>query len=232
MQELAMATDSQLRNLAQFKSMNDFVNSPNRKTESGLAGVLPVMDSILVGASTKGSLKNKVLSGGNQLKDWGIFLAVTGLYRKAVDKMVSKSETLQNFKQNSPFAYGIADTTLAVVAGLSGIHYVNKGFQKFIAPIIPQSIKSTIKGFVNSTDESSFGKVINGGMKSFATKYPKITGVINTAAKWALPVVCLGVMTSLAIDIIKAKHSENKTYKELEKARLASAQQLAVQNQE
>ena len=147
MQELAQATDAQLRSIAQYKSLNDFANSPNRKTESSFAKVLPVMDSVLVGASTQGSLGKKIVSGGKQLKDWGIFLAVTGLYHKAIDKIVSKSETLQNFRDNSPFAYGIANTVLGVTAGISGVHYVNKGFQKYIAPHIPKSVKNAVGNF-------------------------------------------------------------------------------------
>ena len=227
MQELAMASDAQLRGIAQYKSRSDYANSPARKVEYNVATALPVMDSFLVGMSTKGSLKNKVLSGGRQLKDWGIFLAVTNLYHKAIDKIVSKSETLQNFRENSPFAYGIANTALAVATGISGVHYVNKGYQKFIAPIIPQGVKNVVKSFVNSTDTSSVGKAVNGGMKTFATKYPRISATMGTAARWALPILCLGLMGAMAIDAIKAKMTENKTYKELEAARLAAAQQLA-----
>lgn len=232
MQELAMASDAQLKSLAQYKSQSDFASSPNRKVESSLATAIPLMDSFLVGASAQGSLKKKVLTGGKQLKDWGIFLAVTGLYRKAIDKIVSKSETLQDFKQNSPFAYGIADTVLAVTAGISGVHYINKGYQKFIAPHIPEKVKSFARNIFNSTDESSIGKSINNGMKTFAKNYPKITKTLSTATKWALPLICLGVMGALAIDMIKAKVTEKNTYKQLEQARLAAAQQLASEKQE
>ena len=87
MQEIAMATDKQLKTIAQLKANYDYVNSPNRKFEHNVALTIPMMDSFLVGAATKGSLKNKVLAGGSQLKDWGIFLAITTLYNKAVDKV-------------------------------------------------------------------------------------------------------------------------------------------------
>ena len=52
MQELAMASDAQLRTLAQYKSRRDFANSPNRKAEYSLSKALPVWDSFFVGAVT------------------------------------------------------------------------------------------------------------------------------------------------------------------------------------
>lgn len=231
MQELALASDAQLRNIAQQKARREYATSPNRKTESNFALALPVMDSFLVGATAKGGIKNKVLAGGNQLKDWGIFLFVTHLYHKAINKIVDKSETLQDFRENSPFMFGVANTALGVTAGISGIHYINKGYNKFISPLIPQKLKDGVKNLVNSTDKSSFVKAVNGNMKDFATKYPKITKTLNTAARWALPLLCLGFMGAMAIDAIKAKMNENRTYKQLSDARLAAAQELALKNQ-
>ena len=231
MQEIAMATDAQLRAAAQSKAYGDYAKSPRRKAEYNFATMLPVMDSFLVGATAPGSLKNKVLTGGKQLKDWGIFLVVANLYHSAINKIVSKSETLQNFKENSPFAFGITNTVLGVTAGISGIHLVNKGCQKFISPIIPQQVKEFTKGLANSMDNSSVGQSVNEGMKRFAKNYPKITKTFGVAAVWTLPILCLGMMGVMAYDAIKAKFTENRTYKELEGARLAAAQQLAMQKQ-
>ena len=231
MQELALATDSQLRNIARTKANYEYISSPKRKTETNFALMLPVMDSFLLGAGTKGSLGQKIATGGNQLKDWGIFLAVTHLYSKAVNKLVEKSQTLQNFKENSPTAFGVANIVTGLAAGISGIHYVNKGFQKFVSPLIPKGVKNAAKGIFEATDSSSLGKTINNGMKTFTKKYPKLSKTVNKAVKWAMPVLCLGFLASMAIDAVKAKASENETFNELSDARLAAAQQLAVQKQ-
>ncbi len=229
MQELALATDSQLRSIARTKANYEYNNSPKRKTETNFAIMLPVMDSFLLGAGTKGSLGSKVVAGGKQLKDWGIFLAVTHLYNKAVNKMVEKSQTLQNFKENSPTAFGVANIALGVTAGVSGIHYINKGFQKFVSPLIPKGIKNAAKGLIESTDSSSLGKAVNKGMKNFTKNYPKLSKTLNVAVTWAMPVLCLAFLTSMAIDAVKAKASENETFKKLSDARLAAAQELAAQ---
>ena len=230
MREIAMATDSQLRDIAREKANYDYATSPRRKVENKFANAIPVMDSLLTAAATKGTLKEKVLSGGNQLKDWGIFLAVTHCYNKAINKIVDKSETLQNFRDNSPFAYNFVNTALGVTAGISGIHYINKGYQKFVAPLIPKSIKNAAKDLINSTDESSIGTAINKGMKNFSKKYPKITNGFSTAAKFAMPVLCIAFMTSMVIDAIKTKSKENKIFKDLSDARLSAAQDLAAKN--
>ena len=230
MQELALATDSQLRYIAKTKANYDYAASPKRKAERNFATMIPVMDSFLLGAGTKGTLGQKVVAGGNQLKDWGIFLVVTSLYNKMVNKIVDKSETLQKFRDNSPYTYGIANAAVGVTVGISGIHYVNKGFQRFISPLIPNRLKEVAKGFIEGTDNSNFGKVINNSMQNFAQKYPKISKVLGTTARWAMPVLCLGFLASMAIDIIKTKSNENKTFKQLSDARLAVAQELAAQN--
>ena len=232
MQEIALATDSQLRSVAQSKALNDYANSPKRSFEYNFATALPIMDSFLVGASEKGTLKQKALAGGRQLKDWGIFLAVAGLYNKAINKIVSKSETLQDFKENSPFAYTTTNALIGTAFGISAVKYANKGYQKFIAPLIPEKVKQLGRTIMGTADNSSVSGTINNGMKTFATKYPKITNCLGTVAKWAMPVMCLGFMASIAYDMIKAKVDENKTYKNLEDARLAAAQQLAIKNQD
>ena len=232
MQELAFATDSQLRSIARQKAAGDYANSPKRKVEFNFATALPVVDSFMVGAATNGTLKKKVLAGGSQLKDWGIFLAVVHFYNKAINKIVEKSETLQNFKENSPFTFGVVNTVLGLTAGISGIRYINAGYRKFVAPYIPKCVKEFGKSVVNATDNSSVGKSINEGMKTFAQKYPNITKVFGATAKWALPLLCLGFIASMAIDAVKAKSNEDKTYKQLEAARLAAAQELASKNEE
>ncbi|MBQ7450723.1 hypothetical protein IJS77_04835 [bacterium] len=230
MEEIAFATDAQLKNIAQYNARREFANSPKRKSEAKFANMLPVMDSFLTGATAKGSLSTKIITGGNELKDWGIFILATSLYNKAVNKIVSKSETLQNFRENSPVMYGVANTALGVATGFSAIKYVNKGYQKFIAPLIPQKFKDSLKGFVDSADTTKIGKSINRGMQNFATKYPKITRGLGIVGKLALPVLCLGYITSLVIDVCKAKSKGEKTFEELKEARLMAAQQLASQN--
>ena len=232
MQEIALASDSQLRSVAQSKALNDYANSPKRSFEYNFATALPIMDSFLVGATKKGNLKQKALAGGKQLKDWGIFLVAANLYNKAINKIVSKSETLQNFKENSPFAYTITNALAGTAVGISAIKYANKGYQKFIAPIIPEKVKQFGRTILGTSSESSVSGTINNGMKTFAKKYPKITKSMGTVAKWAMPVLCLGFMASIAYDMIKAKVNENRTYKNLEDARLSAAQQLAFQNKD
>ena len=123
MQEIALASDSQLRSVAQSKALNDYANSPKRSFEYNFATALPIMDSFLVGATKKGNLKQKALAGGKQLKDWGIFLVAASLYNKAINKIVSKSETLQNFKENSPFAYTVTNALAGTAVGISAIKY-------------------------------------------------------------------------------------------------------------
>ena len=232
MHELALASDSQLRYIAKTKSNYDYVTSPKRKTERNFATMLPVMDSFLTGAEAKGSVGHKVVAGGVRLKDWGIFLAVTSLYTKAVNKIVDKSETLQKFRDNSPVAYGVTNAAVAVAAGISGIKYINKGFNKFIVPLIPKGLKDGVKNIFGKADNSKIGTVINNGMSSFAQKYPKITKALGVAERWALPVICAGFLVSIAADLIKSKKNENNIYNKLSDARLAAAQQLAIQNLE
>ena len=232
MQELALATDSQLRYIAKTKANYDYATSPKRKTERNFATMLPVMDSFITGAEAKGTIGQKVLNGGTRLKDWGIFIAITSLYNKAINKIVDKSETLQKFRDNSPIAYGVTNAAVAVTAGISGINYVNKGFNKFIAPHIPKSLKDGAKNLFGKTDNSKLGNIINNGMKSFANKYPKITKALGVAERWALPVICAGFLASIAADVIKTKKNENNLYNKLSDARLAAAQQLAIQNSE
>ena len=230
MQEIAFATDTQLKNIAQYSARSEFANSKKRKSEKKFANMIPVMDSFLYGATTNGTLSQKVIAGGSQLKDWGIFLLAANLYNKAVNGIVNKSETLQNFRENSPVIYGVTNTVLGVATGCSAIKWVNTLGRKFIAPIIPQKAKEFAKAVANSTDTGTIGKAINNGMKSFATNYPKITKTLKGVGKWALPLLCLGYIASLAIDVCKAKSKEQKIYDNLQDARLAAAQQLAAQN--
>lgn len=230
MQELALASNSQLRSIAQSKALNNYAGSPKREFEYKFATVLPVADSFLTGASASGGLKQKVLAGGKQLKDWGIFIAATGLYNKAIDKIVSKSETLQNFRENSPYAYTVSNALVGTVFGISAIKYINKGCQKYISPLIPDKVKQIGRTLAETAGKSSFSSTINNGIKAFANKYPKITNSMGTIAKLAMPVMCLGFIASIAYDMVKAKVNENKTYKQLEDARLAAAQTLAIKN--
>lgn len=232
MHELALASDSQLRYIAQSKANYEYATSPKRKAERNFATMLPVIDSFLTGAETKGTIGKKAAAGGLRLKDWGIFIAVTSLYNKAVNKIVDKSETLQKFRDNSPIAYGLMNAAVAVTAGISGIKYINKGFNKFVAPLIPKGLKDGAKNLFGKADNSKIGNIINNGMQAFAQKYPKITKALGVAEKWALPVICVGFLASIAADLAKTKSNENKTYKNLTDARLAAAQQLAVQNLE
>ena len=230
MQEIAFATDTQLKDIARYSARKEFANSPKRKSEKKFANMLPVMDSFLYAATADGSLSQKVMAGGKQLKDWGIFIIAANLYNKAINRIVNKSETLQNFRDNSPVAYGVANTALGVTAGLSAVRWVNALGRKFIAPLIPQKAKDLAKAVAESTDTGTIGKAINNGMKNFATKYPKITKSLGFVGKWALPLLSLGYLASLAIDVFKTKSTEKKIYNELNNARLAAAQQLAVQN--
>ena len=230
MQELAFATDAQLKNIAQYNAQREFATSPKRKAERKFANMLPVMDSFLVGATTGGTLKDKVLTGGNQLKDWGIFILATSLYNKAINKIVSKSETLQNFRENSPVIFGVANTALGITTGISAINYVNKFYKSVISPLIPNGFKESVKGIVDSTDSGSLGKAVNKGMTNFAANHPNITKTFGVIGKYALPVLCLAYIASLTIDLFKAKSTENRVYNELKDARLAAAQQLAAEN--
>lgn len=230
MQEIAFATDTQLKNIAQFSVGREFANSPKRKAERGFANMLPFMDSFLYGATTNGSISQKVLAGGNQLKDWGIFLLATNLYNKAIDKIVDNSETLQNFKENSPILYGTTNTILGLSAGISAIKYVNAGYKKFIAPLIPKKVKFIANNLVAFSDTSAVGKHINKGMEKLATNHPKITKSLGIVGRYALPLLCLGYIASLAMDVCKAKIKEEKIYNTLKDARLNAAQQLAMNN--
>ena len=228
MQEIAFATDTQLKNVAQYCARNEFANSKKRKAEKKFANMIPIVDSFLYGATSKGKLSTKIMAGGGQLKDWGIFIAATELYNKAINKIVDKSETLQNFRENSPVMFGVANTALGVTTGISAIKWVNVFGRKFILPYIPKNIKNFAKSFIKSTDTGRVGKAINSGMKKFAQKHQTSTKVLGTIGKWALPLLCLGYITSLVFDVCKAKSKEDKIYNNLKEARLAAAQQLAA----
>ena len=230
MQEIALATDSQLRSIARAKASYEYNSSPHRKTEKKFANMIPVMDSFLMGASTQGTLGQKVVSGGKDMADWGIFIGLAYLYNKAVNKIVGKSETLQNFKENSPAAYGIANVALGATTCMSGLYYIKKGYQKFIVPHLPKNIKNAPENIAKGIDDSSFAKTINNSMKNFAKNYPNITKCLRTGAVWALPVLSLGFIAVWVVDLIKANGTQKRTLKELEAARLAAAQQLAMQN--
>lgn len=231
MQEIAFATDTQLKNIAQQNVAREFANSPKRNSERRFAYMLPFADSFLYGATTQGSLSRKVLAGGSQLKDWGIFLLATNLYNKAIDKIVDKSEAVQNFRDNSPVLFGAANTVLGVAVGYSAIKYLNAGYKKFIAPLIPQKVKNAVKSVVGLSDNSAIGKSVNEGMKGFAVKYPKITKALGIVGRYALPILCLGYIASLAVDVIRAKAKVSQTVEALKDVRLAAAQQLAANNQ-
>lgn len=230
MQEIAFSTDTQLRTIAKYNANSEFANSKKRKSERRFANILPIMDSFLYGATSAGPLSSKVLEGGNQLKDWGIFLVATNLYNKAIDKIVDKSETLQNFRENSPVLFGIANTVLGAATGISAIKYVNAGYKKFISPLIPKTVKNIAKNVVDSSDTSKVGKFINSGMENAATKYPKITKSLGIVGRYALPLLCLGYIASLAVDVCKTKIKEEKIFNALKEARLNAAQQLATNN--
>ena len=230
MQEIAFATDNQLKTIAQYSARSEFANSKKRKAEKKFANMLPVMDSFLYGATAKGNLSQKVLAGGNQLKDWGIFILATSLYSKAINAIVNKSETLQDFRKDSPVCFGVANTALGVATGFSAIRWVNALGRRFIVPYIPQKAKELARAFVGSTDTCKVGQAVNNGIKTFAAKYPKISKTLGAAGRWALPLLCLGYLTSLAIDICKTKSKENKIYNQLQDARLTAAQQLALKN--
>lgn len=230
MQELALATDSQIRNIANARANYEYNSSPNRKIERKVANMLPVMDSFLIGASTKGSLGTKVVSGGKELVDWGIFIGLAHLYGKTVKNIVNNSETLKDFKENHPVAFNLANTALGVTACCSGCYYIKKGYQKFIAPHISQKVKNLPQNVADDIDNSGIGKSINEGMKNFAKNYPKITKGLKIAAVWTLPIVCAGLLITWVTDMVKANNIKKTTQKELEELRLSAAQQLAMQN--
>ena len=230
MHEIAMITDSQINAVANARANYEYNNSSHRKTERKFANMLPVMDSFLLGASTTGSLGTKVVSGGKELADWGIFIGLAHLYRKTINKIVNNSETLQNFKEDSPVAFNLANTALGVTVCCSGAYYIKKGYQKFIAPHISKDVKDAPQNLADKIDKSSIGKSINEGMKNFAKNYPKITNGLKIAAVWTLPIVCVGILATWITDMVKANNVKKTTQKELEGLRLAAAQQLAMQN--
>ena len=230
MNEIAFATDSQLRNIASAKANYDYASSPNRKTERKFANMLPVMDSILIGASTKGSLGSKVVSGGKELADWGVFIGLAYLYNKMIGKLVKNSDTLQDFKENSPVAFNVANAAVGVTACCSGLYYIKKGFNKFIAPHLSTGVKNFPKSLADNIDDSSFGKRINKGMAEFANNYPKITKGLKIAAVWTLPVLCAGLLITWVADLAKINKNKKATLKNLEDARLTATQQIAIEN--
>lgn len=232
MNEIAFATDSQLRNIASTKANYDYATSPHRKTERKVANMLPVMDSFILGATTKGSLGTKAVSGGKELIDWGIFIGLANIYRKAVNGAVNNSESLQNFKENHPVAFNVSNALVGTAACLSGVYYIKKGYNKFIAPHISQKFKDMPKNIADQIDNSGIGRSINNGMKTFASKYPKITKGLKIGAIWALPVVCIGILATWISDMAKANNTKKSTLNELKAMRLASAQQLALENRE
>lgn len=230
MQEIAFATDSQLKSIAKAKAGYEYSTSPKRKNEHNFATMLPIADSFLVGAGTKGHIGKKIVTGGRQLKDWGIFLLVTDLYSKVVDKVVSKSETLQNFREESPLAFGFANAVLGVTVGINGIKAVNKIGKKYVMPMLPDNVKSFFKDFSKNVNKSNIGKSINTNIKKFANRYPSIAKAGRIVSMWAMPVVCAGILISMVSDIIKAKKTEKETYNKLSDLRLEAAQSMATQN--
>lgn len=230
MNEIAFATDAQLKNIATAKANYDYASSPNRKTERKFANMLPVMDSVLIGASTQGSLGSKVVSGGKELTNWGIFIGLSYLYNKMMGKLVKNSDTLQNFKENSPVAFNVANVAVGVTACCSGLYYIKKGFNKFVAPHLSKGVKDFPKNLADNIDDSSFGKRINAGLANFAKDYPKITKGLKIAAAWTLPILCAGLLITWIADLAKINKNKNTTLKNLEDARLAATQQIAVEN--
>ena len=126
--------------------------------------------------------------------------------------------------------FSIANIALGVTTGFSAIKYVNLGYKKFIAPLIPQKAKEFTKQIISSTDNGSIGKSINKGLQSFAAKYPAITKTLGILGKWTLPILSLGCIASIAFDACKANSKQQKTLDTLKSARLQAAQQLAAKN--
>lgn len=231
---LINTSDEQLQTLARTKAILDIANSKTVKSGKVFSDFLPIADSFLIGATTKGPLSNKIKGGLDQAKDWAFFIAVTAIYNKAVNGIVNNVPFLKQFREDHPAMYGIGYTVGGVAAGSSGVHLGNKAWDAiFTKPgSKAKTVGEKVSGLIDDLDNGYIGKQVNKFIKWFPEKMPKTAKAASFIATWTLPILCVGYLVSIFTKLAGLKNKEKDNYIELKQVQLDAAKQLLTQNQQ
>jgi len=224
------ANDAQLKQIARQDAKREFRNDPQRKREDKFASMLPVADSLIQGAATKGTIGKKAKVAAKAGTDWLIFLGATKIYNHIANKVVDTFPGLKEFAEENPVTATVANTSLGAVTGLSAIYYVNKAWSAFAKTKIGAPIQKGITKIYNLLDDSNTGKTINEGMSALATKFPKATNRLRTVAKWALPVAAIGVVGVFLYDLIKMSNKKDANFDKLKEMQNQLTKEVANAN--
>ncbi|OGI01537.1 MAG: hypothetical protein A2Y25_03465 [Candidatus Melainabacteria bacterium GWF2_37_15] len=237
-------SDEYINYRATKEAVDQYEKLPFRAATAAVALGIPVVDSLIAGASTK--IVNTKYSNGIKInifkeapvadkakivlqraKGWGIFLGAAMLVNKAANAVIKKVPSMKKFRDEHPAATGLGVLVGSVVAGWKAMNpidnLISKAFNNNTGKGIKKDIKNLIKksflnkeGFKNFVDKYVFKPV-----KNFVES-PKGEKVLLYGG----PALLGGVIAKEIFDVASAKQKQQQVKHQLEMQRVKSQAEI------
>jgi len=221
------------RQAAVAAAYDQYQSSPGTKASKLFSDTLPVTDSLVRGATAKGTLSTKFGTTADNLKDWGVFLVVTKLYDKITNKIVEKCPPLQRFQEKHPAVSNLLGLGGAVGTGIAGIHYTNKLLNNVATRLQQKPNKNNVLMFIEGVltgkhlekiDTTKVGKNINSGIEKLADN--STAKKLGAAARLAIPLLAIGFIVKAVKDRANFVKNAERNYNEIQQTKLEVAKAL------
>ncbi len=150
-----------------------------------------------------GKFSSKLSAAGNTAMFWGGVLLVSGIYNSVKKAIVSKSEKMQNFERNHPFASLVADIGLF----LGTLSLAKKGADKVANKIIaksPEFVKGLNKNIANAKNWLDTTKINTKVLPKFSEYFAKLSKKAPFVAELGVAAVSVAPIIVLVNSLLKA----------------------------
>lgn len=203
-----------------------------RKKITNIGGVVSNKTKALINKNIVVKLSDRVSESVKTGAQWGFILVMLGIYDSMRDALVSKTPSLQRFKENHPLPAFLVD--LFAFVGLAGVGFegakkVANKMNKETPTIIDElnSLKDKLKKGINASVWSK--KVlpaVESGVEKFAKNAPLPHSLGRFAIANAIWIVLLNSLLNRGRPVKVDKRAVEHNYNELKEAQFKTAKHL------
>ena len=175
-------------------------------TYTAALATIPVVDTLVSGAFTKGPLSTKMAGMGRNALAWGGILALAGLYNGVVEKITEVVPVARKLEENHPIIksiLSIAGFVAVATAGQKGLSLLTKHAATHMPKLATKMAgwKAGLKTRINNSKlATKVYQPIVDGIKSFGVKHPKMANAGIATAALATPILTGGVLFKALTD--------------------------------